>query len=101
MYQDPRATQMEGGNTRMLTRPGDDIRRVSWIVQMTKTEFAAFRTWVTTTMSRGTARFAVPVWEGNAYVTRVCQFASKPVPSTNHPLVNVQIEVFVFPRLTP
>lgn len=101
LYLDPRVTDMEGGNKRMLTRPGDDIQRITFTILMTQAQFATFETWCLTTISRGTQRFGMPIWNGSAMVTKVVQFAAKPQISTNYPKVNVTLDVFVFPRLTP
>jgi hypothetical protein len=101
MYQEPRVTDMEGGNKRMLTRPGDDVQRISFVIMMTKAQFATFETFVLTTLGRGTSRFTMDVWNGSAMETNVVQFASKPTPTTNHPVVNVSMDLFIFPRLTP
>src|SRR5262245_34210184 len=86
MYQDPRVTDMEGGNKRMLTRPGDDVQRISFIILMTKAQFATFEDWVLDDLGRGTSRFSMQVWNGSAMVNRVVQFAAKPSPTTNHPV---------------
>ena len=101
MYQDPRVTDMEGSNKRMLTRPGDDIYRVSFNVMMTKAQATTFRTWVVTTLGRGTSRFSMDIWNGSAMETVVVQFAAKPAEATKAPMVVFGLDVFVFPGLTP
>lgn len=100
MYQDPRITDMEGANKRLLTRPGDDIYRVSFNLMFTKAQFATFETFVLTTLGRGTSRFHTRVWTGSAMIAAVVQFAGKPVPSTQEPKVIVSMDLTVFPRLT-
>ena len=100
MYQDPRVTDMEGGNKRMLTRPGDDIYRVTFNLLMSRTQATTFRTWVLTDLGRGTSRFSTRIWDGSSMVNAVCQFASKPVESSVVPLVMFGLDFFVFPGLS-
>jgi hypothetical protein len=77
-FLDPIRTDMEGGNVRLRTRPGDNVGQVSYSIPMTKTQIAAFNTWVKTTLNNGTSRFSMPVWIDNGFVTKVCQFAEVP-----------------------
>lgn len=99
MYQDPRATDMEGANKRLLTRPGDDIYRVTFNIMLTKAEFTTFNTWVVVTLGRGTSRFQTKIWNGAAMIDAIVQFASKPAPTTQEPVVIIGLDLFVFPRL--
>lgn len=99
MYQDPRVTDMEGSNKRMLTRPGDDIYRITFSRLMTTAEAATFRNWVLVNLGRGTSRFNTNIWNGSAMVPAVCQFASKPAETNVWPKVMFNLDLFVFPRL--
>lgn len=99
MYQDPRVTDMEGGNKRLMTRPGDDIYRITFNIIMTKAQLTTLKTWILTDLGRGTSRFSMTIWNGSAEVTAIVQFASKPSPSTNEPKVIVGMDLHVFPRL--
>lgn len=102
MYQDPRVTDMEGSNKRMLTRPGDDIYRITFNVLMSAAQSAVFKNWCRVTLGRGTSRFSTQIWDGtSAMVPAVCQFASKPVESSIWPKIMYSLDFFVFPRLVP
>lgn len=100
MYLDPRVTDMEGGNKRMLTRPGDDIYRVQFNLLFTTAQATTFRTWVIVTLGRGTSRFTTQIWNGSAMIDAVCQFAAKPQESPQAPYVLMALDQFVFPGLT-
>ncbi len=100
-YMDPRVTDMEGGNKRMLTRPGDDVFRITFNLLMTREVFALFEDFVLTDLGRGTSRFVTEIWNGSSMVEAVVQFASKYQTSTTHPMVTVGLDLFVFPRLVP
>lgn len=99
MYQDPRVTDMEGSNKRMLTRPGDDIYRITFNLLMTNAQASTFRDWAIVTLGRGTSRFSTQIWNGSAMVPAVCQFAAKPAESSVWPKVMFGLDFFVFPRL--
>lgn len=75
---DPIKTDMEGGNTRLRSRPGDNVGQISYAIPMSKAQIDAFNAWVKTTLGNGTARFSMPAWLDNAFVTKVCQFAAVP-----------------------
>jgi len=71
---DPLETAMEGGNTRMRPRPGDNVGTIQQTVWMSFAEYDTFTDWVKNTLNNGTARFAVNVWLGTAYISKTCQF---------------------------
>lgn len=73
---DPIKTEMEGGNVRLRSRPGDNVGTITQTIVMTSAEFATFVAWVKTTLGNGTARFSVPVRLGATFETKVCQFAN-------------------------
>ncbi len=97
MYLDPLQTDMDGGNKRLRTRPGDDVQEIKFDVVMSKADFATFQTFVLTTLNRGTSRFTMDVWMGNATVNKTVQFASPPQPTTNEPVVIVSFDLWVYP----
>jgi hypothetical protein len=72
---DPIATDMEGGNTRLRSRPGDNVGTISQTVVMKAAQFDAFVAWVKDGLGNGTSRFTVPVRLGAAFETKVCQFS--------------------------
>lgn len=71
---EPISTDMEGGNTRERSRPGDNVGTVTQVVWMRADEKAIFVPFVKTTLSNGTARFTMNVWLDNAYAVKTCQF---------------------------
>ena len=71
---DPLSTAMEGGNTRVRARPGDNVGTLTQTIWMLKTEHDVFVARVKSTLNNGTARFTAPVWLGAAYVSKTCQF---------------------------
>src|SRR4051794_22834590 len=73
---DPIKTDMEGGNTRLRSRPGDNVATVGQTIVMTDAEYEIFVEWVKTTLSRGTARFTAPIWLHSGFVTKTCQFSN-------------------------
>jgi hypothetical protein len=85
-YLDPLATEMEGGNIRQRSRPGDNVGTLSQTIVMPRPQFETFTAWVKTTLNNGTARFTANVWLNTGFQSRVCQFvngapADKPVGS--------------------
>lgn len=75
---DPIKTDMEGGNVRLRSRPGDEVWQVSYSVPMTNAQIVTFNDWVKTTLGNGTARFSLNVWIENSFQNKVCQFAAVP-----------------------
>jgi hypothetical protein len=71
---DPIATDMEGGNTRQRSRPGDNVGTITQTIWMSMADHDTFVSWVKTTLNNGTARFTTNVWLGSSYVSKVCQF---------------------------
>lgn len=72
-YREMLETEMEGGNTRLRSRPGDKVETVTWARRFTADQFAAWRSFLSDTIARGTARFLMPIWNGAAYEVRVVQ----------------------------
>jgi hypothetical protein len=97
MYQDPLQTDMDGGNKRLRTRPGDGVQKISFDILMSQAQFSTFETWVLTTCGRGTAQFQMRVWLGAAYATKLVQFAAKPKADSRSkwPKVVVTFELWV------
>jgi hypothetical protein len=72
---DPIKTDFEGGNTRLRTRPGDNVGTLSQTVRMKASELTTFVAWVKTTLNNGTSRFTVLVRLDGVFVSKVCQFS--------------------------
>lgn len=96
-YLDPLSTDMEGGNVRLRTRPGDDVQTFQFSLLFSLTEYATFRTFVLTTLNRGTSRFTMRVWTGSAFETKTVQFNKKPIPTSVPPKMQVAMDIRVFP----
>ncbi|MFC0243678.1 hypothetical protein [Rhodopseudomonas telluris] len=71
----PIKTEMEGGNVRLRSRPGDNVGTMSQTIRLDRAQFAVLRDWIKTTLGNGTARFSMPVWFGDGFETKVCQFS--------------------------
>ena len=73
----PLATEMERGNTRMRSRPGDDVGTYTWGGILTAAQLATFETFFEATLSNGAGRFTMPVSRyGVTYATRVVQIVA-------------------------
>jgi hypothetical protein len=77
-FLDPIKTEMEGGNTRLRSRPGDNVGQIQYSVPMSTAQMGILKDWVKNTIGNGTGRFTLQVWLDNAFVSKVCQFASVP-----------------------
>lgn len=98
IYLDPIETEMDGGNRRLRTRPGDDVSRYAFTLLMTNTQWATLREWAVTDLSRGTKRFSTKIWNGSSMIDAVCQFATKMKPSSTDLKTSVAVEVWRFPN---
>lgn len=77
-FLDPLKTDMEGGNTRRRSRPGDNIATISQTIVMTAASCATFIEWVKTNLNNGTARFTTRVRLAATFESKVCQFSAGP-----------------------
>lgn len=85
-FRAPIETEMEGGNVRIRNRPGDRLATVTWARPLTAAEGAAFRTFVETTIHRGTMRFRMNVClDGITYTLRTVQMQPKTLKYTGLP----------------
>lgn len=70
----PRATLMEGGNTRLRVKPGDAVATSKWGQDLNGVEVDAFRTFFRDDLGNGAARFTMPVClDGVTYESRTVQ----------------------------
>jgi hypothetical protein len=95
-YLDPLTSDMEGGNKRLRTRPGDETSRISYSILFTKAQYAIFKNFNLVTLNRGTSRYTKRVWNGSAMVTKTVQNASRPIPSTQEPFIIVKFDMWVY-----
>ncbi len=96
LYIEPEQTDMEGGNIRIRSKAGRQRQRISFDILWSKAQYATFKTFVITTLNKGTSRFTMSVWMGNGMETHTVQFASKPVPTTIEPKMKVSFDLWVF-----
>lgn len=91
-YLEPQKTEMDGGNKRMRSRPGDEIQRVTYAILMTKAEAETFMAWARTNKaSRWTSR----IWTGSSMQDKLCQFEARPKRVDMFPKVRVELDVWV------
>lgn len=89
-YIPPRATEMDGGNTRLRRQPGDDAFQLQFDILYTATELATFRNFVKTTLGGGISRFTMRVWTGAIMETKTVQFI-QPYSETPQPPGHTQV----------
>lgn len=96
---EPISTDMEGGNTRMRSRPGDNVGTITQMIHMTASDHDTFVAWVKGTLGNGTGRFTTWVWLGTDYENKVCQFV-KGMAGLKFKYVNVdQVDVTMVLRV--
>lgn len=96
-YRQPLATEMEGGNTRLRRRAGDNVAKLEFSLRLTEAEHSDFWTFVKTTLSGGTARFTMPVYlTTSSPSTKTVQFVQPPSSSMQGRKYMVSINILVF-----
>jgi len=95
LYQDPIVTDMEGGNKRLRTRPGDEVQTIAFDMNYTLTEYETFKAFVLNTLYRGTSRFTMSVLLGSSMQTKTVLFAQKPSVQMDYPIVRVRFQLWV------
>lgn len=94
----PVITDMEGGNKRARSDPGDDLRHIQFNILYDAASYATFRTFVIDTLKRGSSRFTMTVWTGAAYESRTVQFTTPFKPTPVPPLKTmVSFDVWIYP----
>lgn len=71
---EPISTDMEGGNTRERSRPGDNVGSLTQTIRISMADHDTLVAWIKNTIGNGTGRFTMNVWLGSAFVSKVCQF---------------------------
>lgn len=99
-------TEMEGGNVRLRDRPGDRLRTLPWSRRLTPEQYAAWSTFLASTLARGTRRFLLPVWTGtttgDGYEVRLVQIVGgaggvSETPTGRGLYMRVSFSLLVFP----
>lgn len=96
-HQEPIETDMDGGNKRLRTRPGDEMSQISFSLMFTQAEYTTFATFVGTTLNRGTSRFTMRVWNGTTMVSKTVQLVRGTyTPKVQWPKVVVSMSLYVY-----
>lgn len=94
---DPDATPMERGNTRLRTYPGINIAETTFGILMTVAQYTTFLTWHKTTVNRGSVRWTMDIYDGSSTITgAIVQNKAKPEFAFPEPkrLVKLNLRVF-------
>ncbi len=93
-------TEMESGDVRVRRRTAARLPLMSWAQVMDDAQFAAFRTFVETTIYDGTSRFRMPVTlDGATFETRTVQFQAKSISWASFApgLIRASAKLYIFP----
>lgn len=84
MFQAPRATEMEGGNQRLRARPGSNVATVNYPLKpLNATQFAAFDTFMRTTLNNGTSRWTMALTYPGGEITKTVQLEQGKSPTVS------------------
>jgi len=84
MFIQPVSTQMEGGNQRLRSMPGNNVATIDYPLKpMTNTEYDLFDTFMRTTLNNGTSRWTMPIVIGTSTVTKTVQLEQGKAPSVS------------------
>lgn len=74
MFIAPLATEMDGGNQRLRSQPGNNVASITYpLIPLTAAQFTAFDTFMRTTISNGASRWTMSLLTGVGYVTKTVQ----------------------------
>jgi hypothetical protein len=99
MFIPPIATDMDGGNQRLRTRPGSNVAAMSYPLQpLTEAEWDTLNSFLRDTLNNGASRFTMDVWTGAAYESKTVQLdgGKSPQVSWRGTYVNVVLSLRVF-----
>lgn len=96
-FQEPETSEMEGGNVRQRSRPGDENAELQFSILMTPAEYGEWIVFAREDLMRGSSRFTMRVWTGNSMASKTVQlvkgqYTMKPVP----PKISVGFHVRVY-----
>lgn len=95
-YIEPLATDMDGGNKRLRSKPGSNVAVIEQTLRMTADAFDDFNAFVRGDLNNGTSRFTAQVWLGSAYATKTCQFEGAPKPGDGGRKKAVTMKIRIF-----
>lgn len=99
MYLAPLATEMDGGNQRNRSQPGNNVASMNYpLAPMSLDQFRSFDVFVRTTLNNGTSSWMMNVLTGADYQLHKVQFqrGKSPVVDRVGDLVNVVLALRVY-----
>jgi hypothetical protein len=82
MFLQPVSTQMEGGNQRLRSMPGNNVAVIDYPLKpMTNAEYDIFDAFMRTTLNNGASRWTMPIVIGTSTVTKTVQLNEGKPPS--------------------
>jgi hypothetical protein len=92
LYVDPIATDMDGGNQRLRSRPGSNVAVVSYpLVPLTAQQWNDLNVFFRTTLGNGASRFTMPVFTGSTYETKTVQLDQGKAPQVSVESIYVMV----------
>lgn len=99
MFVAPIATDMDGGNQRLRSRPGANVATVNYpLAPLTAAQWTALETFFRTTLNNGASRFTMSVSTGGAYISKTVQLdgGKSPTVQRKGDFVNVVLPLRIF-----
>jgi hypothetical protein len=99
MYTLPIATQMDGGNQRVRSRPGSNVASVSYpLMPLTMAQWDDLNTFIRTTLGNGASRFTMSILTGDVYETKTCQIDGTKSPTAQRigDYMSVVLPLFIY-----
>jgi hypothetical protein len=93
------ATEMEGGNQRLRSRPGDNVASITYPLQpLTEAQWADLETFLRVTLNNGASRFTMPLLTGATTVTKTVQLegGKSPTVTRSGGFMNVTLTLRVY-----
>jgi hypothetical protein len=97
-YIAPDASEMDGGNKRLRSRPGSNVAIVTYpLIPLTDAQMAYLRTFYRTTLGQGASRFTMALMTDNAASeTKTVQMEKTPAISKSGNLWHVVLTLRVY-----
>lgn len=99
MYVAPSATEMEGGNQRLRSKPGSNVAIIEYpLVPLSLTEWGYLNTFIRTTLGNGASRFTMSLIIAGASVSKTVQLneGKSPVVRQQDGLMHVTMQLRVY-----
>lgn len=83
-FQAPRASEMDGGNQRLRSRPGSNVATISYPLKpLDATQFAALETFYRTTLNNGASRWTMTLTFPGGAITKTVQLDQGKPPTVS------------------